>query len=935
MIRPRTVEPLVYGLLAGAVAGPLLKPGLVLAVDLVPVPHPHLGSDYWGLASGTHAGPVDRLPIDLLFVALGHVGAVAIGEKLLLLAIVFLAGLGMHRLVPATHATGRYFAGALYAVNPFVYDRLYTGQWYLLLGYALLPWAFAAFLPLVSGRWRSAWRFAVLAALVGVASPHMFALLGALTLATALAALVRGRHRAATAGAVALGGALTLLASAYWLLPTPGVRDFWNHVGSAQLQLYRTVSDPTWGVEGAVAGLYGYWNDADPIKAHLAAWPLVAAALVLLAAWGLAVRRREPTTWGVAAAALFGFVLALGTSGPLTGSLFHDVLDHVAVARSFREPQKGVALLVFGYAYLGGLAAADLRANVHTAWRRAGAAVVVASLIALPLLGGYRELGGLWGSMRTSAYPSSWSQARSLLRREAGDSRTLVLPWHGYMAYTFADERVVASPAAAYFDVPTLASRSVGEGLASADNSDPVERYVASLVARGATMHDLGACLAPLGISHVLLTKDADWGRYSFLARQSDLVVERSWSDLVLYRNVHPTSLAMAVQRLGSSPCTTTVVPLKATSADPAHIRLASAPRPGTLVALAASPGFGWSLGRARSVPRDGALNVVRAETSARTISLGAWSPLERNYALGLLGLVLVAASWLPFRRRQSPAPAGATHVVSPRERPLWVVLPTYDEAANIRRMVAALLDVFAREGLDGHVLVVDDDSPDGTGAIADELAAAHAAVDVLHRHAKNGLGRAYLDGFHTALGRGAGLVAQMDCDFSHDPGDVPRLVDAVADADLALGSRYVAGGGVENWSVFRRALSRGGCAYARLVLGIRVRDLTGGFKCFRAEALERLELDTVQANGYGFQIETTYRAGRLGLAVAELPIVFRDRTAGTSKMSWRIAAEALLLVVRLRAQAARATRAAADLRSSSSVASATSRQASDSALVD
>ena len=934
MIRHRIPAPIVYALLAVGVAGPLLKPGLVLALDLVLTPHPHLGSDYWGLTSGTHSGTVNRLPIDLLFVGLGHIGAVAIGEKFLLLAIVFLAGFGMHRLVPTPQLAGRYFAGVLYAVNPFVYDRLYTGQWYLLLGYALLPWAFAAFLALAAGRWRTAWRFAALATLVGIASPHMLALLAVLALATTLATLIRCRQRAATIGAVALGGALTLLSSAYWLLPTSGLQDLWHHVGAAQLRLYETVADPKLGVEAAVAGLYGYWNDSDPIKAHLAAWPLIAAAFIVLAVWGVVVRRREPTTWAVAGAGLFGFVLALGTRAPLAGLLFRDLLQHIAAARSFREPQKGVALLAFGYSYLGGLAAADLRTNVHATRQRVGAAAVAISLVALPLLGGYRELGGLWGSMRTSAYPTSWSQARALLENQAADSRTLVLPWHGYMAYSFADHRVLANPAATYFGVPVLASRSVGEGVAASDNSDPVEQYVSSLIAHGKTLHHLGACLAPLGISHVLLAKNADWTKYSFLADQSDLVVERSWNDLILYRNLHPTSLAMQVQRLGSTPCNTAVIPLRATSIDPAHIRLAQAVRPGTRVALAEPFNGGWSSGGADSRTFDRAINVVRPTTSSRTVELGLWNQLEWHYGLGLLAIVLVVAAGIATRRHGAASRTRLTKVIGDRSRSLWVVLPTFNEALNLRPMVSAILEMFDREELDGHILIVDDNSPDGTGAIADELAYNHTAVAVHHRSSKNGLGRAYLDGFAVALGKGAGLVVQMDCDFSHDPNDVPRLVAASAHADLVLGSRYVAGGGVENWSPSRRALSRGGCLYARTVLGIGVRDLTGGFKCFRRETLEALHLETVQASGYGFQIETTYRATRLGLAVAELPIIFRDRTAGTSKMSWRITAEALLLVPRLRTQAAIPNRAGIR-RSSATVAASTSPQASDSVLPD
>jgi hypothetical protein len=629
------------------VAGPLLAPGLVLAVDLVPVPHPHLATDYWGIPAGTHLGPPDRLPIDLLFVALGHVGLVAAGEKLLLLAIVFLAGWGMHRLVPTDRDMGRYFAGLLYAVNPFVYDRLDTGQWYLLLGYALLPWAFAALLPLAAGRPRAAWRFALLAVAVGVASAHMFALLAVLVLAMSVAALIRGPRRGARIRSIALGCGLAGLGSFYWLLPAPGLGDLWKHIGPAQLRLYQTVADRTWGLEAAVAGLYGYWNDAEPIKAHLLAWPLVAAALIGLALWGLATRRADPAAWAVAATAAFGFVLALGARGPLTGQLYRAALDHVGFLRSFREPQKGVALLAFGYAYLGGVAAGELRAHARRWWSHGVAVALAACVLLLPLLGGYRELGGLWGRLSTSTYPSSWSEARALLERQAAGSRTLVLPWHGYSALSFAGHRVVANPAAEYFDTPVLVSRSVGEGAAAADSSDPLDAAVARLLASGSRRHDLGACLATIGVSHILLSKQADWAAYAFLARQDDLVVERRWNDLILYRNTHPTSLALRVDHVGSGLCDTRVTPLLATVDDPAHLRLAQPASAGALVSLASPLGTSWMLGTEHSHLLAGAVPVVRADGRARTFRLAAWHTVRRNYLIGLLGLVLLVVTLL------------------------------------------------------------------------------------------------------------------------------------------------------------------------------------------------------------------------------------------------------------------------------------------------
>ncbi len=227
------------------------------------------------------------------------------------------------------------------------------------------------------------------------------------------------------------------------------------------------------------------------------------------------------------------------------------------------------------------------------------------------------------------------------------------------------------------------------------------------------------------------------------------------------------------------------------------------------------------------------------------------------------------------------------------------VCLPTYNERENLEAMVQALGEVLDTSQ-DG-VLVIDDSSPDGTGDIAVELAERLPWVSVLHRERKEGIGPAYSAGFRRLLAEGAELILEMDCDFSHDPADVPRLIEAAGDADLVLGSRYVSGGGTQNWGFVRRFISRGGCLYAQVLLGVRVRDLTGGFKCFRRETLEAIDLDAVAARGYGFQIETTYRVLRKGLRVRELPIRFVERRAGASKMTGSIVAEAMWKVPTLR----------------------------------
>jgi dolichol-phosphate mannosyltransferase len=230
-----------------------------------------------------------------------------------------------------------------------------------------------------------------------------------------------------------------------------------------------------------------------------------------------------------------------------------------------------------------------------------------------------------------------------------------------------------------------------------------------------------------------------------------------------------------------------------------------------------------------------------------------------------------------------------------------WLVLPTYNEAENIGPLVRAALTALESSRMPHRVLIVDDSSPDGTGEIGDRLAAELEPVEVLHRERKQGLGRAYLAGFARALEGGADLIMEMDSDFSHDPRDIPRLIAAADAADLVLGSRYVPGGGISNWGLTRRLVSRGGSAYARWLLGVPVRDLTGGFKCFNRRVLETIDLSGVHADGYGFQIELTYRAIKAGFTVTEVPIVFREREVGSSKMTARIALEAVWKVPALR----------------------------------
>ena len=236
----------------------------------------------------------------------------------------------------------------------------------------------------------------------------------------------------------------------------------------------------------------------------------------------------------------------------------------------------------------------------------------------------------------------------------------------------------------------------------------------------------------------------------------------------------------------------------------------------------------------------------------------------------------------------------------------LVVCLPTYNERENLEPVAKAVLTVLREHGLEGRLLVIDDASPDGTGELADRLAAELGSLDVLHRERKEGLGPAYVAGFRRALASGADLVATIDCDFSHDPADLPRLVEAAQRAGIGLGSRYVNGGGTQNWGLLRRAVSRAGSVYARVILGIPVRDPTAGFKVYRRDVLEAIGPERVESKGYAFQVETVFRALRAGFGVEEVPILFADREEGGSKMGPGIVLEAMLKVPALRLAAAR-----------------------------
>lgn len=603
--------PMLYGALALVIAAPLLTRGFVLAVDIAQTPRSPLLPAYWGLPSGTNEGSLGRLPIDGLFSLAGQLGVVDLAQKALLLAIPLLAGLGMHRVVPARSTPARLFAGLLYAVNPFVADRLATGQWLLLLGYALLPWAYGAFLASMRGDRRAVWRFALLAGITGAAGAHMAVLLALLCLVT-LACTDRGRR----AGAAALGAGL--LASLLWLIPAPGLRELWQHVGGAQLDLYGTRADPTWGPVVGVLGLHGYWN--SPLgRTPVAMLPAAVAALLVLALCGAALARPRRVAIAVALTGVAGALFAIGMASPLTRSPLVFLMDHLPALRSFRDTQKTAALVVFAYAFLG---AATVDQFVRRPPRRAFGRAFVVALVALPLVSGFSALRAARDSLHSVQFPVSWQAADRILARHAASSRTLFLPFHGYLHLGFARSRVTYNPAPAYFSTPILSSRSVSPDPRLNDVSDPQERLVESLLADPLAPR-VGRCLAALGVSHILLAHEADWRAVSAIALRPDVRVVAAWPNLTLLSLRRPGAATMTAPAAAGGTCPAGLQPLPSRWQTPAHLRLAAAVPPGRRLVL--------------GVPRPAQWRVQGAD-----VRFAAWPAYRRIYAIGLAGWLVV-----------------------------------------------------------------------------------------------------------------------------------------------------------------------------------------------------------------------------------------------------------------------------------------------------
>jgi len=552
------LPPLYFGAISVAIWGPaLFKNGYVLLGDLVFAPAMNPGWSLLGPPRGTmNVG----LVYNLAWLLSRIIGAVLL-EKLVLFLIAFLPGYLMYRNVPTRNKWARYFAGTLYAVNPFTYTRMLMGHWGFLLAYALLPVALASTIKAVRepsmGQWA---KTALWLAAVAVLSLHpgVFAVFICGVAALFMIARMRGKRR--TAGVVALVVVIVLFTvlSAFWLIPSEGGPV--GSIGAADLKAFETRSTSSAGTAVSLVGMYGYWKtQLDPLlpRDSIPLWPAFALGFLLLAVYGFWSYRSEPTRGPLVKALVViwvvGFLLALGTKAPVTGPLFSFVFDHFTFFRLFREPQKFACMMVLAYAILGGLGVERLitrRARVFDR-RRLGKILAVLLLLAV-LFYSFRMFGGLWGQAQAVSYPRSWAEAQHILEKDAGDWKALYLPPYWYMRFDFLNsDYTVSSPMPLYFKNQCVQLYSINIGGVEL-NAQPVDRYVRASLESGRESGNMGAMLAPLDVKYVLLTLNPASANFSFVLEQKDLEIVKRWDDLVLLRNRVPAQRLVMVDRKGT-----------------------------------------------------------------------------------------------------------------------------------------------------------------------------------------------------------------------------------------------------------------------------------------------------------------------------------------------------------------------------------------------
>lgn len=545
---------LLFAALAIVILQSLLAPGLVLTLDMIPPEYyDWRGEDLFNpsakLILGGDLQVTPKVPFLLLLSLASSLVPVWLVQRVLLFAIFFASGLSMYSLISTRSTPARYFAGLLYAINPFTYVRLLAGHWFLLLGYAVLPWALQAFLEMVANPAEKGWiKPLLLTTLVGVFSPHMLVLLLLIYLGLLLSRLAGAQDKVAFLRRLSLPlGTLAgsyLLLNLYWILPVATEQaSFLSAMGEPDLAVFSARA--SWfNSLFSVASLYGFWRGGYIYAKDLvpALSLVVFYLLFLLAVLGVLARWKEPDTRGWAALWVLTLLLAVGMSGPISGPLA-PLFEQFPPARGFRDSHKFVAILVLAYSYLGSLAVDELKAVFPKRGKlRLGYAGAVGIILALPLAYSF-TIFGFWGQLKPMDYPPDWKEVRDFLHQDRQDYNVLFLPWHLYMDYHWLQNRDkrLAAPVP-YFEKPVIHGLNVEMPGVQPEAQDPSQRYVEGILKEKNKISDFGAQLVPLNVKYVILAKEADYADYAFLYRQEDLHLIMDKENLALWVNLRPVS---------------------------------------------------------------------------------------------------------------------------------------------------------------------------------------------------------------------------------------------------------------------------------------------------------------------------------------------------------------------------------------------------------
>ena len=546
----------IYFILAGAILGPLLAPGYILSLDMVFAPNMGFDTQLYGL----EGGPMAAAPLFLLLQLVSKIAPMWLIQKIIFFLIFFTAAFGAHRLFPIK-GVGRYFAGMLYAVNPFTYVRFITGQWMILAAYAVVPFAIKAFIDLLKeGGIRNTVKVALLATLTAALSTHILFMLFLTFLLIFLVRMVKERHKPVnlikTVKVVALSGGMFLLLNLYWLnlFFTEG-RAIVSQLSEMDLYVFAPIAIPPLNVASTVASMHGFWRGGYIyIQDILPFWWVIYVLILFLATYGFivsySVGRQRWVTIPLAVSAIVGFILALGMSSGMTRPLFSWLSDTVPFFIAFRDSQIFVTLLCLGYAYLGSFAVNELAQKLRKQMRRSikiGVGVILIIVLLTPSLYSL-PIFGLWGQVKATDYPREWSEVNNYLNKDETDFNVLFLPWHLYMDYSWLPNKDIrlGNPAGKFFDKPIIRGDNVEITSIYSVSTNPISRYVEFLLARGGEIDNLGELLAPLNVKYVVLAQETDYASYSFLYQQEDLSVELTNSGLVLFRNEHTVARAYA-----------------------------------------------------------------------------------------------------------------------------------------------------------------------------------------------------------------------------------------------------------------------------------------------------------------------------------------------------------------------------------------------------